>query len=236
MTEKARIHLLLALMLLATSPLNAAPIVSLFQAQIDASIVQPKTDPDHGQSTATGTAKFVLSYDAADPAATTFEYDMQFDGLDVAPIDATNLLDDITAIHIHDTTVCVSAALCGDGSGGQIPGSTAGTRHVLNILGVPREDDADLQVFADEDRVTGLWDPTDANNLTPAPSFSIADPAILDLLFDGKLAVMVHTNLVSSGELGGFILPIPEPTSVGLLLFAAASCTACRRSSLLTSC
>ncbi len=192
-----------------------------FRAALDASIVQPKTDPDHGLSTATAVAHFVLTTEAGDPAATTLSYDIQFDGLDVAPSDNVNLLDDITAIHIHDTTACVNAALCGDGNGGKLPGSTAGTRHVLNILGMPRNgDDTDISVFAANERVTGLWDVNDANSLTPAPTHSIGDPAILDLLFDGKLALMVHTNLVGSGEIGGFLIQVPEPGMISLAFVA----------------
>lgn len=203
---------------LAFNPLYAVETITHFRAQLDASVVQPQTDPDHGQSTATAVATLKLTYDDENPSATTLSYEILFDGLDVAPSDGANLLDDITAIHIHDTTVCANASLCGDGMGGQIPGSTAGTKHVLNVLGMPRNDDADVQVFAAEERVTGLWDSSDANNLIPAPSQSIADPAILDLLFAEKLAVMVHTNLVGSGEIGGFIVQVPEPTTAGLSL------------------
>ncbi len=200
-----------------------------FRADLDASVVQPKTDPDHDQSTATAIANFVLTTEAGDPAATTLSYDILFDGLDVAPSDSINLLDDITAIHIHDTTVCANSALCGDGMGGKLPGSTAGTRHVLNILGMPRNgDDTDVQVFATDERVTGLWDFDDANTLTPAPTQSIADPAILHLLFDGKLALMVHTNLVGSGEIGGFLVQVPEPSTISLVL-AAVGWLAVRR-------
>ncbi len=206
-----------------STSVRAAQSTFLFRANIDASIVQPKTDPDHGQSTATAIANFVLTLDDMDPGATTLSYDVQFDELDVAPTDGDNLFDDITAIHIHDTTTCVNASLCGDGAGGQIPGSTAGTRHVLNVLGVPREDDADVQSFPVAERVTGLWDASDANDLMPAPSQSIADPAILDLLFAGDLALMVHTNLVASGEIGGFLVLVPEPSTALLGLVCLAS-------------
>ena len=196
---------------------------------LDGSMVQPKTDPDHSQSLSTAVAQFVLTYDQQAPENTTLDYQVQFSGLDVAPSDGANLLDDITAVHIHDTTVCVNAALCGDGQGGQIPGSTAGTRHVLNILGAPRVDDADLQVFAEDERILGSWDPADANTTMPAPSQSIADPAILDLLYDGKLALMVHTNLVASGEIGGFILRVPEPASSAALMTCIVISMSCRR-------
>ncbi len=214
---------------LSSASANHHITITHFRVVLDASVVQPQTDPDHGQSTATAVANFVLTTEAGDPAATTLSYDIQFDGLDVAPTDNANLFDDITAIHIHDTTVCMNASLCGDGSGGQILGSTAGTRHVLNILGMPRNgDDADVQVFAADERVTGLWDVNDANTLTPAPTQSISDQAILDLLFDGKLALMVHTNLVSSGEIGGFLTQVPEPSTISLV-FAVVGMLAARR-------
>ncbi len=211
----------LIVLLVATTVTATHAATTRFRAALSADFVQPQTDPDHSQSTATGTADFVLEYDPSDPAATRLTYEVAFAGLDVAPSDGENLLDDITALHFHDTTACANASLCGDGLGGKLPGSTAGTRHVLNVLGMPRVDDADLQVFADEERITGVWDPSDANTLSPAPSQSIADPEILDLLFAGKLAVMVHTNLVSSGEIGGAILPVPEPSAVLLLVLGA---------------
>lgn len=200
------------------SELHAHTTVSRFRANLSAAVVQPQK-PSHASSTATAVAEFVLTYNENDPSATTLTYNVQFNGLDLAPSDNDNLLDDITAIHIHDTTVCANASLCGDGMGGQIPGSTAGTRHVLNIFGMPRGgDDDDVQAFADDERITGIWEPTDANDLMPAPTQSIADPAILDLLFAGDLAVMVHTNLVPTGEIGGFILQVPEPGSLTLAL------------------
>lgn len=210
--------------------LFAIETITHFRAELNASVVQPQTDPDHSQSTATAVANLFLTQDSLDPSATTLSYDIVFNGLDVQPTDGLNLLDDITAVHIHDTTVCVNAGLCGDGNGGEIPGSTAGTRHVLNVLGVPREDDTDMQAFPANERVTGLWDASDANSLMPAPSQSIADPVILDLLFAGKLAVMVHTNLVASGEIGGFILPVPEPTSAALAVGGALLLPLRRRS------
>jgi hypothetical protein len=205
---------------------EAHSTVRSFRADLDATFVQPQTDPDHPSSTATAVATFVLTQDTHNPALTTLSYDIQFTGLDVAPTDGLNLLDDITAIHLHDVTTCVNPALCGDGLGGQLAGATAGTRHVLNILGAPRADDADMQVFPVAERVTGLWDPSDANSLSPAPSTSIADPAILDLLLTGKLALMVHTNLVGSGEIGGALLPVPEPGTLGLALVALAGLAA----------
>ncbi len=219
-------------LLVLHSPAHAAHHVSItrFRAELEASFVQPQTDPEHHESTATAVANFVLTTEAGDPGATTLSYDILFDGLELIPSD-TNLDDDITAIHIHDTTVCVFDSLCGDGNGGQVPDSTVGTRHVLNIWGAPRngDDDNDVQTFPLESRITGRWDPTDANTLTPAPTQSIADPAILDLLFAGKLALMVHTNLVGSGEIGGFLVQVPEPSSI-LLALAAVGMIVVRRS------
>ena len=217
----SRTLLTLLMTLITSQELHAATVISQFRAELEASFVAPQL-PAHASSTATAVAHFVLTQDDTDSSATTLSYEVQFTGLDVAPDNADNLLDDVIAIHLHDTTVCVNAALCGDGMGNQIPDSTAGTRHVLNIFGMPREDDADVQAFGDEERVLGIWDPTDANNLMPAPSLSIADPAILELLIAGKLAMMVHTNLVPSGEIGGYILSVPEPGTLVLASVAAA--------------
>lgn len=167
-----------------------------------------------------GTATFILQYDENDPSAATITYQIDAPGMDFDGAQTPDLNDDATAIHFHDVTTCVAAAC--------IPGDTAGTRHVLNVFGAPREDDADMQVFASDYRVTGTWGPEDANSLTPAPS--VAPSEIVDELANGDLFAMIHSRAFPDGAIGGKLVLVPEPSSI--VLIAAGLCVlvgTCRR-------
>ena len=120
-----------------------------------------------------------------------------------------DLGDDVTAVHLHTLTEC-AAATC-------ILGDTAGTKHVLNIYGNPRHDDADLAVDVANSTITGIWDPSDVNNLTPAPGLDPND--FLDELSSGQLFLMVHTREFPAGAVGGFL--VPEPAGYELVLSLA---------------
>ena len=176
-----------------------------FQANLVADNVIAGGSPGSA-STATGTASFVLEYDAANPSATTLSYDIQIVGADLDGSQTPDLNDDITAIHLHDLNTCMATSC--------VPGDSAGTLHTLNIFGMPRNDDADMMFFPADGRVTGLWDASDANNLMPAPSF--APEEFVDELKSGELFLMLHTREFSSGAFGGQL--VPEPGSAALLL------------------
>ena len=127
---------------------------------------------------------------------------LKFNSLDDFDIDGSktpDLGDDITAIHLHTLTEC-AAATCSIGD-------TAGTKHVLNIFGAPRADDADLSVNVAMSQVSGVWDPSDVNTLTPAPGQDPND--YLAELANGQLFIMVHTREFPAGAVGGVLLPEP---------------------------
>lgn len=155
----------------------------------------------------TAFAEFELVTNADDPGSTSLNYslfapDFDFDGLRTA-----DLSDDVTAVHLHTLTDCVDSRC--------IPGDTAGTKHVLNIFGAPREDDADLVIESAESLIRGIWDPADANMLTPAPT---ADPNdLLDELRNGQLFIMIHTRAFPTGAIGGVL--VPEPSTFGSVAF-----------------
>ncbi len=154
-------------------------------------------------STATGTGTFVLTQ-TNDPAETTLSYFLELNGVDLDG-STGNVLDDVSAIHLHDTNECSPV------SPNCRLGDTALTQHVLNIFGAPRQDDADLVVDPAALTVSGLWDVGDTN-LTFPPTRDISDPAILDVLFSGKMFLNIHTNEVGSGAFGGFLQRVPEPS------------------------
>lgn len=155
------------------------------------------------------TAEFTLLLDANTPEFTRLEYSLTAPDFDITGQRTADLLDDVTAVHLHTLTECATATC--------IAGDTAGTRHVLNIFGTPREDDADLSIDGSASTLRGIWDPSDANNLSPAPT--AAPNEFLTELRSEQLFLMLHTREFPGGAIGGII--VPEPTSGSQALLAA---------------
>ena len=196
-----------------------SPIVSAESRELTATLTNAgviAAGANASTSTSSGTARFLLTWDPADRANAMMSYELKLDA-DLDGSQTPDLNDDVTAIHFHDINVCVAE--------GCLPGDTAGTLHVLNTFGVPRNDDADMQFFPSTGEVTGLWDASDANNLTPAPSVAPGD--VLDQILNGETFVMVHTREFPGGAFGGVI--VPEPTSYSLMLLGLAGGIATRR-------
>jgi hypothetical protein len=158
--------------------------------------------------TSTAQAQFQLHFADGMPELTRIDYSIDVSEFDLDGTKTPDLTDDITAIHLHTLNECVSATC--------IAGDTAGTKHVLNIFGVPREDDADLSLVPAESLISGSWDPTDANELTPAPSVDPND--FLGELSRGELFLMIHTRGNPAGAVGGRV--VPEPTAGALSIGA----------------
>lgn len=163
---------------------------------------------------ATAFATFQLTT-GAETDDTTLAYQIVVDAFDIDGTKTPELGDDITAIHLHTLTEC-AAASC-------VPGDTAGTLHVLNIFGVPREDDADLSIDVAAATISGVWDPSDANELTPAPSKDPND--YLTQLASQELFLMVHTRDFPGGAVGGVVLPEPSTLSLCGLCALGVLCT-----------
>lgn len=158
-------------------------------------------------ATGRGTATFVLTQpDVGEP---TLRYDIGLVGADLDGAQTPNMpADNVTGIHLHNTAVCIAP-------GCQV-GDTGGTMHVLNLFGFPRADDGDMTYDAAASTVSGLWDASDKNALTPLPSGKPSE--FLTELFNGKLFLMVHTQGVPTGAYGGFLTRVPEPAGLALLL------------------
>ena len=155
-----------------------------------------------------GTATLRVEYDESDLENAIIYYEVNAEGLDFDGAQTAALGDDATAVHFHDITTCVSPAC--------IAGDTAGTKHVLNAFGVPREDDADLEIFASEHRIVGRWDRSDANTMTPAPSLTPSQ--ILDPLANGEIHLIIHSRDNPQGAIGGQFVLVPEPSGLTLLI------------------
>lgn len=192
----------------AVSPASAA---TFFRAELDGSQVVPSTP-----SEATGFATFTLN-----EAENQLEYFIKLSGLTLKP-EASDRVEsqDVNKIHLHVAPVGVNGP------------------HVLNIFGLPSEDDDDLIVDYGAGTLSGIWTDSDATDLNgdglfTAPNETKPLTGFIDDLKAGKLYVQVHTNEFDTptgfpGELRGQITPlsnvsVPEPgTVIGLSVVAGA--------------
>lgn len=154
-------------------------------------------------------ATFELITDPQDDSLTQLIYEINLDSFDIDGTRTADLGDDVTAIHLHTLTECVQPTC--------IAGDSAGTKHVLNIFGSPRQDDADIQIEIGSSTIRGIWDPSDVNSLSPAPGQDPND--FLSELAEGNLFLMVHTRQLPSGAVGGFIVPEPSSATLALVAF-----------------
>ncbi len=192
-----------ALLLLASmTHYQVASAITRFQANLSAA--QVVNNPT--STTATGIALFELSDDQ-----TRLSYTLELDGLDLDP-DMGSRTDpnDVNKIHLHDAPT----------------GSTG--PHVLNIFGLPREDDSQLIVDDAMESLSGEWDDDDAINPDTNMLFDQGMPgttkllsSFVDELLAGELYIAVHTVEVGGDvAIRGQLTQIPEPT--GLLLAGCA--------------
>lgn len=165
-------------------------------------------------SSARGTAQFTLMQDIMNPANTQLAYNIQFQNVDLDGAQTTSILDNISALHLHDTTQCAPLfPQC-------IPGTdTAGTIHILNIFGAPRNDDADVMVDPVAGTIRGIWDVSDTSAPgTPVPTLDITSQSVIDTLLNGEAALFVHTNEFSAAASGGSLNKVvPEPGAFALI-------------------
>ncbi|MEL6471476.1 MAG: CHRD domain-containing protein [Cyanobacteria bacterium J06623_4] len=174
-----------------------------FQATLSGDQVVPGTD-----STASGNMILELNEDK-----TQLSYSLSLSGVTLKA-DQRIALRDVNKIHIH---------AAGPGENGP---------HVLNIFGLPAEDDADLSVDYAANTLSGVWDDGDASDLN---GNGIADPNdskpltnFVTALEAGGLYIQVHTNRFDSatgfpGELRGQIQPTAQSTPEPLGLLGLAS-------------
>lgn len=204
------IVLTLAFTLAAPSLASAATIVTQYEATLNsANVISGGINSSAATSSATAT--FTLTKPDGNPAGTTLSYNIQLTDLDLdGTITPGSTDDNVTAIHLHNVALLANLSP-------NLLGDTAGTQHVLNIFGVPRggDDDDDMVFNAAAGTVAGLWEDSDATPLEPmAPTFPIS--SVLSGLQNGDFFLMVHTSEYPGGAIGGFITPVPEP-STGVL-------------------
>lgn len=186
-----------------------------FVANLDASQVV-------GSSTETGTATatFIL-----DPAQQNLSYSIVIFGLDLKPVPADRIgFSDVTAIHLHNGFA---------GSSGP---------HVLNIFGVPSEDDDQMVVDFSNETISGIYDDSDAIDPGTGALFDQNSPFTTKLLsnfVDDLVQNQIYLAIHTAGQNGniairGQVLAVPEPGSLSVLMAIGlvASCVRQRRQAL----
>lgn len=172
-------------------------------------------------SLATGIADFVLVDPHEGDGEVTMAYTIRLSGVDVDGNQTANLLDDLVGVHLHDSSECATPTCQ--------PGDTVDTHHLLNIYGFPRGDDGDVHADPLTSTITGIWDDSDANPAFP-PSQMISDKHSLHALHNEVAFLMIHTNQVPSGAIGGFLRIVPEPSLGGGVLLGLFAILRPRRS------
>ncbi|QEG23275.1 CHRD domain-containing protein [Mariniblastus fucicola] len=182
----------------------------IFVANLDASqVVGSSSEP--GSAVAT----FVL-----DEAQENLSYSIQIFGLDLKPVAAERtLFSDVTAIHLHN------------GFSG-----TSGP-HVLNVFGMPSEDDSEMVVDFTNESIDGVFNDDDAIDPDTGMLFDQNNPGttklfsnFVDDLISGQIYIAIH----SAGQGGdiairGQVVAVPEPSSIVMLAACGACCLLRRR-------
>lgn len=159
-------------------------------------------------------AAFELSADR-----TKLYYSMEFTGLDLEPDPAKRIdVNDIIGIHLHLIVPDVIGP------------------HILNIFGTPSEDDADLMVNYNTERLRGVYDISDASRDPVTgelyPQFFPLTTKVIDDWVDEILNNQTYIAIHTAGENGGAlmhgdVIQLPEPDCFALaaaaLLRLAAS-------------
>ncbi len=207
----SRLRPLIAMMLVCVAGVGTTK-ADMFVANLDAAQVAG------GNSTETGTAiaTFVLH-----DSQQKLSYTIAIFGMDLKPnpTDRTGF-GDIDKIHLHNGFI---------GSSGP---------HVLNIFGLPSEDDADMVVDFDNDTISGVFSDADAVDPATGNLYDQNNPLTTKLLsnfVDDLLAGQLYLAIHTAGQNGniavrGQVFAVPEPSSVGFLIAVTLCCFARRRS------
>ena len=201
-----------------------ADTITQFQATL-----APENLSSNPSNTFSGVATFTL----VEPTIglPTLQYDVELSGIDInldgilpnrhdsnISNQSTDEMDDLWGMHIHHAPV---------GNAGP---------HVLNILGRPANDDADVSVDFVNEMLSGLWDDSDFSGTSPPNTKKLSD--FIAELKNEELFLITHTwgtpnssGLAGGGAIGGRIRVAPEPaTGILALLMVLTALTPRRRS------
>ena len=205
-----QIRLLLVAVIACGALAGTANAEATFVANLDASQVI-------GTSSETGTAiaTFIL-----DDTGENLSYSIELFGLNLVedPAQRTGF-SDVNKVHLHNG----------------FPTETG--PHVLNIFGLPSEDDAEFVVDFENNSITGVYNDADAIDPDTGELFDQNDPLttklfanFVDDLQGGQLYLAVHT----AGQDGaiairGQLNAVPEPSSAIVLAACTLLCSIRRK-------
>ncbi|MGJ8652501.1 MAG: CHRD domain-containing protein [Opitutaceae bacterium] len=170
-----------------------------FQAFLTPDAVVPaNASDDPSASTASGRAFFELNTDGVNGPELSYTIDLQGLTFDTELPRATSTGPDtqVRAVHFHFGAVGTNDI------------------HALNVYGVPREDDDELDVLLTN--LSGNWDDLDQNfgvDGVREAGDSVALSDALTALQNEELYIQVHTFAFRQGELRGQIVAVPEPAT-----------------------
>ena len=164
-----------------------------------------------GISHASAVATFVLDLDAP---SVNMTYEIVFFGL--------SLENDVQGIHFHIGVPPPAPAPIESGIGIRHSDGSVNGPHVLNVYGLPRQDDSDMVANFATNTITGIWDNNDfafGPDGIRDPGDSVALGAAIPELLEGHTYIQVHTfafPIPDTGELRGQIYQVPEPSRLAL--------------------
>lgn len=176
-----------------------------FVAHLDATQVT-------GSSTETGTAVATFVLDAAQQ---NLRYSIAIFDMDLKPVPAERtLFSDVTAIHLHNGFA---------GSSGP---------HVLNIFGIPSEDDAEMVVDFANETIEGIYNDVDAVNPETGELFdqnSAITTKLLSNFSDDLIGEQLYLAIHTAGQGGGVairgqLVAVPEPSALAFIFASGVFC------------
>lgn len=185
---------------LATTLLTTAPAPAWAETKVYTTVLSGAAEAPPNASPGTGSATVTL-----DLTALTLRLEASF----------SDLLQPLTVAHIHCCT-----ALAGSG--------TAGVATVTpTFTDFPTATSGSYDRVFDMSVVGGSFNPAfvTANGGTAASAFA----ALASGIDSGKAYLNLHSSAVPSGEIRGFLAPIPEPSTYALMAVGLAGLAWARR-------
>ena len=194
--------LILAVALIVCLPFSGSQTANVQADEIFTSFLDASQVTGTSTETGTATATFVL-----DTAEQNLSYSLQLNGLNllVDPASRTGF-SDVDKIHLHNAAAGQSGP------------------HVLNVFGLPSEDDSQLVVDFANNSLTWNYDDSDAfdsggvlfDQNSPMTTKLLSN--FIDDLRDGQIYLAVHTAGQSGNiAIRGQLTSVPEPNSLAFL-------------------